>query len=812
MTTKSSVSSYRCGAQVKQYQRVYDAGNFLRPAGDSELENGFAERDEFPGRAVAVFSPVPGTIQTCIASGPIVANTFVYRANGGLVSSSGTSQLGRSLSAATAAGDHVDVVIAAAGGGGAGSVAPNVVEHVGEYNPVSNSPAISDATGSHANFYKIRSVTATTTRNFGSGNIDFVVGQAGDLIHDGVKWVWFPNATSSSTSDRRTHLATVAGNIPTTYANATSTPADASSSVGDALIQRFDDALAYSERTGSGSWPVRFTQAITVGLRVFHQSTTGNVPPGYATMSPTPTDANSSVGDKLIQKFDDGNIAFGTRTGANTWTVDFIDYTELLYSTTPVSGAAPTGKKLAFTSSALWYCDPADGLWKPITIGSNLYLGLYNPTTNTPSGIADGSGTAGQEYDVVAPATNQTRNFGSGNITFPANTTGRLRYNGTIWQFNPIPVINEVVLSNGPPSGAPPAGIKVAIDQTTGEPYDVLTGAYRRIVAPRTAVPAGTFASGANPLASEVQAWASNAANNIRGPAIVYFNRTVGNGGPASPSTSNPEYVWFVGYDQLVTEARSPNNTTAKATAAPQSDPATWPKLPLSATAVVSNDANGRKELIGLTKGIESFPVHNPQCYALPLTADLAVGIGANPEAPSQTELLLYIGIKALPIPFGGDIIEYTSPLGVKTVYDVCQPVGTLSLVFAARAAISTVDECRMTIPSHGFTSGNIGTPINERGGLFDDTDSLKQIAILKAIVDANTVVVTLPHACIRLPIAKLNNGAGYSYAVSGRWLYYDASLGQFTSEANWVDADPGLEPSAFLLGLASTYFEIRVQ
>src|SRR5690606_21110870 len=62
------------------------------------------------------------------------------------------------------------------------------MEYMGTWNAATNVPAISDATGSGGQYYR---VTVGGTRNLGSGNITFTAGD--DVIHNGTVWQRVPS-------------------------------------------------------------------------------------------------------------------------------------------------------------------------------------------------------------------------------------------------------------------------------------------------------------------------------------------------------------------------------------------------------------------------------------------------------------------------------------------------------------------------------------------------------------------------------------------------------------------------------------------
>lgn len=80
--------------------------------------------------------------------------------------------------------------------------------------------------------------------------------------------------------------------------------------------------------------------------------------------------------------------------------------------------------------------------------------GSYNQATNAPA-LANATGLAGQAYVVNAQASSVSRDFGSGSVTFPANTAGILYHNGSAYQFwSSNPANNVVVMPQAYPATA----------------------------------------------------------------------------------------------------------------------------------------------------------------------------------------------------------------------------------------------------------------------------------------------------------------------------------------------------------------------
>lgn len=83
---------------------------------------------------------------------------------------------------------------------------------------------------------------------------------------------------------------------------------------------------------------------------------------------------------------------------------------------------------------------------------------------------------------------------------------------------------------------------------------------------------------------------------------------------------------------------------------------------------------------------------------------------------------------------------------------------------------------------SHGLTAADEGKPL-VGVAILDDTDNgVYPNWVLYNYLDANTVVVAPLGALIDLPTYLLNGGDAYDVDASGYKLYYDTSLGKYTS------------------------------
>lgn len=105
-------------AAIPQYSRVFDSVSGMRVASASEIENGIAILRANANGPVAVEPLRNGETFSMIASMAIPSGVDVYRADGGLVATTGTSKIGRSRTSAAQAGHLVVVEYVTAGGGG----------------------------------------------------------------------------------------------------------------------------------------------------------------------------------------------------------------------------------------------------------------------------------------------------------------------------------------------------------------------------------------------------------------------------------------------------------------------------------------------------------------------------------------------------------------------------------------------------------------------------------------------------------------------------------------------------------------------
>ncbi len=182
-------TTYRNGATaIPPHRRVFEAGGLLRVASDIELENGIVDRTILPNDNAAVDGFSSGDIIVVEAAGPISVDAGVFRATSGRVAGSGTSRLGRAKTATLGSGETVRIVVEpVAGGGGGGS---GFILDLGNYNPTTNLPALTDATGATGQRYVIEPVPATNqSRNFGSGVQVFVANRKGEVYHNGSIWI-----------------------------------------------------------------------------------------------------------------------------------------------------------------------------------------------------------------------------------------------------------------------------------------------------------------------------------------------------------------------------------------------------------------------------------------------------------------------------------------------------------------------------------------------------------------------------------------------------------------------------------------------
>lgn len=138
---------------------------------------------------------------------------------------------------------------------------------------------------------------------------------------------------------------------------------------------------------------------------------------------------------------------------------------------------------------------------------------VYNQQQNVPA-LTNATG-AGKAYQVLPLPTQYVRNFGAGNITFPARTPGLLIHNGTVFTFYPFHSFSPATqIPNNDPS------VSTIYNPTTGE--------------------AANFA----------------VTNAIQGPTILYY---AGRG-----TQAEPDYVWFVDRTNVLTCVSAPSKAGGK--------------------------------------------------------------------------------------------------------------------------------------------------------------------------------------------------------------------------------------------------------
>src|SRR5690606_21263007 len=120
-----------------------------------------------------------------IAVSPVTANELSYLSG---VTSSVQAQLNDKIALAQKGANNGVAPLNSAGKIPAQYVDVTTMEYMGTWNAATNVPAISDATGSGGQYYR---VTVGGTRDLGSGNITFTAGD--DVIHNGTVWQRVPS-------------------------------------------------------------------------------------------------------------------------------------------------------------------------------------------------------------------------------------------------------------------------------------------------------------------------------------------------------------------------------------------------------------------------------------------------------------------------------------------------------------------------------------------------------------------------------------------------------------------------------------------
>lgn len=111
---------------------------------------------------------------------------------------------------------------------------------------------------------------------------------------------------------------------------------------------------------------------------------------------------------------------------------------------------------------------------------------------------------------------------------------------------------------------------------------------------------------------------------------------------------------------------------------------AAWDVNPGRFTFIYDGDANSNNPLIGITDDDgNAHPISQTVYWEI---TNGATGIGSNVENPTTSEILVYLLANAKPLPYAGDIIEYTAPSGNVYVYDVTKDDSSANYVFERRS------------------------------------------------------------------------------------------------------------------------------
>jgi hypothetical protein len=81
---------------------------------------------------------------------------------------------------------------------------------------------------------------------------------------------------------------------------------------------------------------------------------------------------------------------------------------------------------------------------------------------------------------------------------------------------------------------------------------------------------------------------------------------------------------------------------------------------------------------------------------------------------------------------------------------------------------------------SHGLVSGDVGKPLHGTS-IYDDTNSAHRVDwILVQAIDVNKIRVMPMGGVVDVPVSMLQDGSAYNVATSGRYVYWDASVGDY--------------------------------
>lgn len=116
-----------------------------------------------------------------------------------------------------------------------------------------------------------------------------------------------------------------------------------------------------------------------------------------------------------------------------------------------------------------------------------------------------------------------------------------------------------------------------------------------------------------------------------------------------------------------------------------------------------------------------------------------------------------------------------------------------------------------LTSASHGLVSGDVGKPLSGVE-ILDDTDATHYPSgLLMNVVSTNVIYVAPPGADVTLDVALLEDGNAYDIATSGRYVFWDLSVGDYVSELP-ADSAVTMPEVLEILTVGATTFTARVR
>lgn len=111
----------------------------------------------------------------------------------------------------------------------------------------------------------------------------------------------------------------------------------------------------------------------------------------------------------------------------------------------------------------------------------------------------------------------------------------------------------------------------------------------------------------------------------------------------------------------------------------------------------------------------------------------------------------------------------------------------------------------------HGLVASDLGKPLSGHTVYSDTVPTQFPTAVLAHVTDANTILVALPGAHVRLPASILDGGSSYNIASNGRLVWWDASAGLYKATRQ-SDAVSGSPPILYILRITGGFVDAQVR